>query len=76
MAPVQVVSITPESCVIHSYHVLDPLTISRRLWNVLPCFDGRPHAAVLAEIYDRSGLRLTPEFIGKMVDFRILEAVV
>ena len=44
MAPVQVVSITPESCVIHSYHVLDPLTISRRLWNVLPCFDGRSRA--------------------------------
>jgi hypothetical protein len=74
MASVQVMSITPESCVIHSYHVLDPLTISRRLWELLPRFDGRSWAVVLAEIAEDTGLQLRPELIRKMIDFRILEA--
>jgi hypothetical protein len=40
--------------------------------NVLHYFDGRPTTEVVAEITAKEGIRLEPELVQKLADFRIL----
>jgi hypothetical protein len=55
-----------------TYSTYDPLRISSNLATVLHHFDGRPAGTVLEEIRLQRGIRLSPDLLQRMVDFRVL----
>jgi len=55
-----------------TYSDLDPLDIPNPVLSVLHYFDGRPTTEVVAEITAKEGIRLEPELVQKLADFRIL----
>jgi len=54
---------------------LDTFTLSAKIMRLLPFFDGRPTAEVVAQISEKERLRFTDELLRRLVDFRILVAV-
>jgi hypothetical protein len=64
-----------------SYHLylpgigMDAFKLSARVTRLLPNFDGRPTTDIVNQIVETEGLRFTDELLGRLVDFKILEAV-
>lgn len=57
---------------LRTYSDLDALEVPAELAAVLPEFDGRPTAEVLAEIRRREGLDIAPSLVRKLTDFGVL----
>ena len=72
VGPLQLVRIGHETTRLSTYSDFDALDIPNPLLNVLHYFDGRPAAEVLAEIAAREGIRLEPDLVRRMSDFRVL----
>lgn len=63
---------SPDSVRVVGYSPMDPLRVPKKLIDVLYHFDGRPTPAVLDEIDEEHGLRVTPGTVRKLVDFDLL----
>lgn len=57
---------------IHTYSGYNMLQVPARLIAILPRFNGRPTAEVLAEIQTEMHLRIDPGLVRKLVDFGVL----
>ena len=68
----QLVRIGHDTTRISTYSDFDPLDIPNPVLNVLRHFDGRPTADVLADIATHENIRLEPDLLRKLADFRIL----
>ncbi|MEO0603203.1 MAG: hypothetical protein AAF211_17320, partial [Myxococcota bacterium] len=73
--PFTVQSATDDDVRLTTYNAYDPCEIPTALLSVLPYFDGRSNAEVIAAVRDDLGLELDPEVIQQMVDFAVLEPV-
>jgi hypothetical protein len=63
----------PDSYRLHPANaLLESLTLSKRVLGLLRHFDGRPTTDVIEEIIAEKKLRITPELLRRLVDFRIL----
>ncbi len=54
---------------------IDTLTLSARVMRLLPYFDGRPRAEIVAQIETQEHLRFTDDLLRRLVDFKILTPV-
>jgi hypothetical protein len=72
VSSLQLVRIGHQTTRLCTYSDLEPLNIPNPVLNVLHYFDGRPTAEVVAEITAKEGIRLEPELVHKLADFRIL----
>jgi hypothetical protein len=54
---------------------MDVFSLSARVMRLLPYFDGRPTAEIVAQIVEKEGLRFTDELLRRLVDFKILTPV-
>jgi hypothetical protein len=63
----------PETTRLVSYSDSDALDLPSELVALLPRFDGRPTAQVLAELADE-GVSLTDDLVARLVDFAVLQA--
>lgn len=59
----------------HSDIGMDAFSLSAKVMRLLPYFDGRPTAEIVAQIVEREGLRFTDELLRRLVDFKILTPV-
>jgi hypothetical protein len=57
---------------VSSYSQYDPIDIPPAVMELLPFFDGRPTADVLADIEAERGVCLEPALVRKLIDFKIL----
>jgi Fe-S-cluster containining protein len=68
----EIVDSTPGSVTLRSYSASDLLEIPRALFDALGTFDGGPAAEALERIERERGVRIGPERIRELVDFRLL----
>ena len=68
----QLVRIGHDTARLSTYSGFDPLDIPNPVLNVLHYFDGRPTSEVVAEITEKESIRLEPDLVRKLVDFRVL----
>lgn len=54
---------------------MDALTLSARVMHLLPYFDGRSRAEIVAQIETREHLRFTDDLLRRLIDFKILTPV-
>jgi hypothetical protein len=66
---------TPQTTLVVSYNVYDPLGLPSSLIEALPYFDGRPISEALRAIAREKRLRLDKDLLMKLVDFSILVPV-
>lgn len=65
----------PDSCrVHHATQGMESLKLSTRLMSLLWYFDGRPTTEVIEQIIEEKKLRITPDLLRRLVDFKILTA--
>jgi hypothetical protein len=74
--PMVVKQMTSDMVHIGTYCGTDPLALPRALFDVLPCFDGRPTVVVLTALAVDKGIRLHENLVRKLVDFEILVSCV
>ncbi len=55
-----------------TYSTYDPIEVPNVVMALLHHFDGRPTAEALDEIATKTGIRLEPSLVRKMVDFQLL----
>ena len=55
-----------------TYSNMDPITIPRALFDVLPHFDERAAAPAIAAIEAAQGLEIDLDVVGRLVDFQVL----
>jgi hypothetical protein len=53
---------------------VESFRLSTRLLGLLWYFDGRPTTEVIQQIIEEKKLRITPELLRRLVDFKILAA--
>ena len=70
--PLHLVRIGHETSRLSTYSDFDPIDIPNPVLNVLHYFDNRPTSDAVAAILAKEGIRLEPELVRKLVDFRIL----
>jgi len=70
--PVRVLKNSPQSVLVATYSSNDPQLLGRRVWQLLPRFDGRPTADVCKATASEEGLEIDRDLLKKLVDFRIL----
>jgi hypothetical protein len=70
--PLQVFGGARDHVRVAGYSGFDPLDLPRILVDALPCFDGRPTAAVLREIRAKRRVNLQPALVRRLVDFGVL----
>lgn len=70
---VKIISMAGEHVIVESYLGSDPLKIPRRIFDLLPRFDGRSTPEVITGITLATGLKVNPSLVRKLVDFKILE---
>ncbi|HVM98668.1 MAG TPA: hypothetical protein VMT68_00520 [Caulobacteraceae bacterium] len=63
----------PEATRVVAYSPYDPLDIPNVVLALLPAFDGRPTADVIADVEARTGFRLEPDLVRKLADFGVLK---
>jgi hypothetical protein len=68
----QVISTGREGVRVVSYTGSDPLDLDPAIMEVLPYFDGRSTARVLASIENELGIRVEKDLVRKLADFEIL----
>jgi hypothetical protein len=73
VGPFKIIQSDGDRFFIDSYRGYDPLLLSRRVFQLLPEFDGRPTEEVLAELPEKHGVRMSPGLVRKLVDFAVLE---
>ena len=71
-APVQVARAGAGHVRLVSYSAYDPLEAPAVTLALLPAFDGRPTAEVIAEVEAATGLSVEPGFVRKLADFGVL----
>lgn len=64
--------VTADTQIISSYNGSDPVELPKSLLGVLHYFDARPTEQALAAIRAERGLKIHPELVRKLVDFKIL----
>jgi hypothetical protein len=62
-----------DRCIVATYSSNDPLSVPRELAAALPRFDGRPTTAVVEEIKNEHGLKLSESLLRKLTDFDVLK---
>jgi hypothetical protein len=72
--PFEIVSMSAMQTRIRGYSVFDPVDVPTELMPALGAFDGRPTAAVRAEVSRNLGIDLAPSLLRQLVDFEILGA--
>jgi Fe-S-cluster containining protein len=65
----------PTTSSVSTYRALDTLSLDNDLIQVLRYFDGRPHAAVVAEIEEKEDLSLDEPLLRLLLDYDILQQV-
>ena len=65
----------PGSMRLKTYSEYDPIDVPSAVMDVLPYFDGRPTADVVAEIAEEHGVKIEHALIQKMVQFDLLVPV-
>jgi hypothetical protein len=68
----QLAQMTRAATRVSTYSGYDPLDVPNQVMELLPYFDGRPTADVLATIAEERGIRLEPALVRKLVDFMLL----
>jgi hypothetical protein len=68
----QVVSMSGAESQLRGYSAYDPIEVPTALVPALAAFDGRPTAAVRAEVSRAHGIELDPSLLRQLVDFEIL----
>jgi hypothetical protein len=69
---VRIIRMDQGSCCITTYSDYDPLTVPKRLMEVLGHFDGRPTDEALEAIAAAEGINLAPPLVRKLTDFGVL----
>lgn len=72
---VMVLSLGDEAVRVQGYSHLDPLDVPRALWELLPCFDGRPTEEAMAEARRRAGQEVPEGAVRMLVDGGILKGL-
>ena len=70
----EVMAVERDNTRLRTYSEYDPLDVPNMVMELLPYFDGRPTAEILAAIAEERGVALGPDLIQKMVDFDLLVA--
>jgi hypothetical protein len=68
----QITQIEQEATRVTTYSSLDPVEVPNIVMALLPHFDGRPTSDAVDAIAAKTGVRLEPTLIRKMVDFGLL----
>jgi len=68
----QLAQMTRAATRVSTYSGYDPLDVPNQVMELLPYFDGRQTADVLAAIAEERGIRLEPDLVRKLVDFVLL----
>ncbi len=69
---VRIVKMNQDSCCVTTYSEYDPLSVPKRLVEVLGHFDGRLTDQALEAIAAQEGIRLSPPLVRKLTDFGVL----
>jgi hypothetical protein len=72
IGPMQIVQIQQEATRVSTYSSLDPVEVPNVVMALWQYFDGRPTDDAVDAIAAKTGIRLEPALIRKMVDFGIL----
>ncbi len=72
VAPFQVVTMRAGGVRVTTFSPLDALDLPSALVALLPLFDGRPTVEVLAELRTTHGVELTPDLLGRLLDWQVL----
>jgi hypothetical protein len=71
-SPVLVAPASEDRLTIQTYSSADPLSVSSVVLSLLHYFDGRATTDVLEDIERMEGVRMSPELVRKLADFRVL----
>jgi len=71
-APFQIARVGSETARLVTYSGYDPLDLPTVALALLPAFDGRPVAEVIAEVEVKTGMRIETGFVSRLLDFGVL----
>ena len=71
-APFQISKVGSETARLVTYSGFDPLDLPTVALALLPAFDGRPVAEVIAEVEVKTGVQIETGFLSRLLDFGVL----